>query len=217
MPTRAMPSFAFSSPLRQEPHVTASLARGEARLRPLLFGEIDAQRAVFDGLSPGSRTDRFLTPVDTPTADMWKTLTAVDGRDHVAWLATVDGRPAGVARVIRVAPCTAEVAFEVADEYQALGLGTVLLDTVTTIAAALRIRRLRATVLESNRRSRRLLSHIGVTLRPSSGILEGDSLFHLLDPAKVDRPAVLRLASDTQRTHGKVGPGCEPEPVPRSA
>ena len=115
-------------------------------------GELAPQQAVFDGLSRTSRTDRFLTGVDRLTPAMWGALTDVDGHDHVAWLATVDGRPAGIARFVRVAPCTAEVAFEVADEYQGLGLGTVLLDTVTTVAAAMRIRRLQASVLGTNRR-----------------------------------------------------------------
>ena len=88
-----------------------------------------------------------------------------------------------------------------ADEFQGLGLGTVLLDTVTTVAAAMRIRRLQAS------RARHqpavadcLLSRVGLTLRPDDGLLEGDSLFHLLDPPRVDRPAVLRLAFSATRT-----------------
>ena len=203
-----MTTFAFTSPLGSTPYVTAPLRDGEARLRPLLPGELTPQRAVFDGLSPGSRADRYLTGVDELTTGMWRTLTAVDGHHHVAWLATVDGRPAGIGRFVRVEPCTADIAFEVADEHQGRGLGTALLDTVTTVAAAKRIRRLQATALGTNRRSQRLLSQIGVTMRPSGGMLEGDSLFHLLDHARVDRPAVLRLAFAAQESHG---------PMPRSA
>jgi GNAT superfamily N-acetyltransferase len=186
--------FAFSAPLRDEPYVTVPLARGEARLRPLRHGELDVQRAVFDGLSSASRTDRFLTGVDTLTSSMWQALADVDGHCHVAWLATVDGRPAGIGRFVRTAPCTADIAFEVVDDYQGLGLGTVLVDTITTVAAAMRIRRLQASVLGSNRRSQHLLSQIGLTLQPGDGFLEGESLFHLLDQARIDRPAVLRLA-----------------------
>ena len=200
METRTVTSFPFTSPLATLPFVTATLADGEARLRPLVHGEVDAQRAVFDGLSARSRTDRFLTGVDTLTAAMWRELAAVDGHDHVAWLATVGNRPAGIGRFVRTAPCSAEVAFEVADEFQGLGLGTVLLDTVTTVAAAMRIRRLQASVLGTNRRSQLLLSRVGLTLRPDDGLLEGDSLFHLLDPPRVDRPVVLRLAFSATRT-----------------
>ncbi len=168
-----MTTFAFTAPLGSTPYVTVPLRGGEARLRPLLAGELAVQRAVFDGLSPASRTDRYLTGVSALTPGMWRALTAVDGHHHVAWLATVEGRPAGIGRFVRVGPCTADIAFEVADEFQGLGLGTALLDTVTTVAAAMRIRRLQATALGTNRRSRRLLSKVGVTLRPSDGLLEG--------------------------------------------
>ena len=155
-------------------------------------------------MSATSRTDRFLTGVDTLTAAMWRELAAVDGHDHVAWLATVDDQPAGIARFVRVAPCTAEVAFEVADEHQGLGLGTVLLDTVTTVAAAMRIRRLQASVLGTNLASQQLLSRIGLILHPSDGILEGESLFHLIDRPRVDRPAVLRLAFAASQPGGSL-------------
>jgi GNAT superfamily N-acetyltransferase len=201
-------TFAFASPLGSSPYVTAPLRDGEARLRPLLPGELAPQRAVFEGLAPGSRADRYLTGIDALTPAMWRALAAVDGHHHVAWLATVDGRPAGIGRFVRVEPCTADIAFEVADEYQGRGLGTALLDAVTTVAAAKRIRRLQATALGTNRRSRRLLARVGVTLRPSGGLLEGDSLFHLLHPPPADRPAVLRLALVGQGSHG---------PMPRSA
>jgi RimJ/RimL family protein N-acetyltransferase len=191
--------FAFVAPLRHEPYVAVPLPQGgEARLRPLRRGELEPQRAVFDGLSESSRTDRFLTGVDRLTASMWQALGNVDGHDHVAWLATVDDRPVGVGRFARVAPCTAEVAFEVVDDHQGLGLGTILLDTITTVAAAMRIRRLQASVLGSNLRSRHLLSRVGLDLQPSDGLLEGESLFHLLDRPRVDRPAVLRLAFEAE-------------------
>jgi GNAT superfamily N-acetyltransferase len=202
MRNHCVTQFAFTSPLHGEPHVTACLKQGVARLRPLRQGELAPQKAVFEGLSEASRTDRFLTGVDTLTDSMWRALADVDGHDHVAWLATVGDRPAGIARFVRVAPCTADFAFEVVDEYQGLGLGTVLLDTVTTVAAAMRIRRLQASVLGSNRPSQHLLSRIGLDLRPSDGILEGESLFHLLDRPTVDRPAVLRLAFAARQPGG---------------
>ena len=59
-----MTRFAFTSPLGSTPYVTAQLKDGEARLRPLLSGELAPQRAVFDGLSSDSRADRYLTGVD---------------------------------------------------------------------------------------------------------------------------------------------------------
>jgi GNAT superfamily N-acetyltransferase len=192
--------FAFSAPLRTAPYVAVPIRGGEARLRPLLPGEVDVQRQVFDGLSASSRTNRFLTSVDWLTSSMWRALDAIDGHDHVAWLASVDDRPVGIGRFVRVAPCTAEVAFEVADDHQGLGLGSALLDVVTTVAAAKRIRRLQASLLGTNVSSRRLLSQVGLLLRPSGGLLEADSPYDLLDPARVDRPAVLRLNAEAYCT-----------------
>ena len=46
-----MTTFAFTSPLGTTPYVTVPLRGGEARLRPLLPGELAPQRAVFDRLS----------------------------------------------------------------------------------------------------------------------------------------------------------------------
>jgi GNAT superfamily N-acetyltransferase len=190
-----MHTFSFLSPLpRDTRYVTAPLRQGRAELRPRLRGEVGPQREVFDRLSPESRWARFLTPVTSLPAGHWRALAEVDGVDHVAWLATVEGRPAGVARYIRTGGCAAEIALEVADHQQGLGLGAVLLDTISTIAAASRLSRLQAYVASSNSRSRKLLAQIGLELRPNGDLLEADSSFHLLDPPRVDRPAVVRVA-----------------------
>ena len=58
--------------------------------------------AVFAGLSARSRELRFLTAMTTLRPSVVRALTAVDGCRHVAWLATVAGRPAGIARYVRV-------------------------------------------------------------------------------------------------------------------
>src|SRR5690349_4140823 len=99
---------------RDTEHVSVRLADGGvAQLRPLLAGEAAPLLEVFAGMSAASRADRYLVGMSGLPGTMLAALTSVDGSDHVAWLATVDGRPAGVARYLRTAPCTAEVAFEV--------------------------------------------------------------------------------------------------------
>jgi RimJ/RimL family protein N-acetyltransferase len=128
-----------------------------------------------------------------PTS-MVQALTAVDGHDHVAWLASVAGRPAGIGRYVRTAPCTAEIAFEVVDAWQGRGLGTVLVDVLTTVAAVSGIRTLEATVLPYNKPSLRLLEQVGLSFRASAGQLDGRGRLRLLDVPRVDRPAVVRLA-----------------------
>ena len=118
----------------------------------------------------------------------------------MAWLASVDGRPAGIGRFVTVGPHAAEIAYEVADGFHGLGLGAVLLDTVTTVAAAAGVRRLQATVLESNLASQHLLSQVGLELRPAGDrLLEADGPYHLLDRPRVDRPSVVGLARAARR------------------
>jgi RimJ/RimL family protein N-acetyltransferase len=183
-------------------HVDVELSRGgTAQLRPLRAGETEPLLAVFERLSPASRTDRYLVGVPRLPSVMRNALVAVDGHDHVAWLATVAGEPTGIARYVRVAPDTVEVAFEVADAHQGRGLGTALLDTVTTVAAAHGVRRVQATVLPTNAPSLRLLARLGIPLTLRDGLLEGEGPLRLLDPARVDRHAVVGLA---QRQDGHV-------------
>lgn len=190
-----MSVFSFTSPLRHVSQVPAAISGGTVWLRPLGLDEVEPLRAVFDAMSPDSRYDRYLQVVGSLTAGMTRSLTAVDGVDHVAWLATLDGRPAGIARYLKVGPCTAEIALEVTDEFHGLGVGAVLLDTITTIAAASRIRTLQASLLGSNHRCQRLLSLVGLDLVPQSGgVLEADGLYHLLERPRVERPMVVRLA-----------------------
>ena len=125
---------------------------------------------------------------------MTAALTDVDGHHHVAWVAALGGRPVGIARYLLDDAGVAEVAFEVVDAYHGAGIGTALVDAVTTVAAARGVRRVRASVLPSNRPSRTLVARLGVRLVPADGLLEGEGPLRLLDPPRVDRRAVVALA-----------------------
>jgi GNAT superfamily N-acetyltransferase len=179
--------------------VTAPIRGGTASLRPLRAGETAPLEAVFSGLSPASRLDRYLTGIARLTPTMVAALTALDGHNHAAWLASVDGAPAGIARFVRTAPDTAEVALEVVDRHQGRGLGGVLLDVVTTLAASSGVRRVEATVGPGNDASRRLVATIGVLLRPDGAALSGVGPLRLLDPPRVDRAAVLCTSLATRQ------------------
>lgn len=168
-------------------------------LRPLERGETGPLEAVFDGLSHASRGDRYLVPVHRLTQAMRHALTTVDGQRHVAWLASVAGRPVGIARAVRTTPLTAEIAFEVVDEMQGRGVGAILLDTVTTVAATAGVEKLRASVLPSNHRSVHLLAQVGLRLSLIDGLLEGESPLALMQPARVDRRAVVGIALGRRR------------------
>jgi RimJ/RimL family protein N-acetyltransferase len=167
---------------------------GTATLRPLRHGEAAPVLAVFAGLSEISRARRFLTGMSRLPAMMLAALTDVDGCDHVAWLASVDGCPVGIGRYARVDAVTAEVAFEVVDAHQGRGLGWVLADAIATLACANGVTRLTATVAPGNTSSLRVLRAIGLTTHLDDGLLEGVGRLRLPEPARVRRGALLARA-----------------------
>jgi GNAT superfamily N-acetyltransferase len=173
---------------------------GPVALRPLRHGESDPLHAVFDGLSPESRRGRYLMSVPSLSTPAVRVLTDVDGHRHIAWLASVAGRPVGIARCIRVSPDTAEIAYEVVDRHQGRGIGAALVDAVTTAARSRGVARLEATVHPGNRASIALLHRIGLSLRLSDGLLEGTGALRLLERPRVDRRAVAAAARAAART-----------------
>jgi RimJ/RimL family protein N-acetyltransferase len=176
-------------------HVTVGLRDGgTAHLRPLRRGETEPLLEVFAAMSEASRASRYLVGMSRLPRAVLAALTDVDGCRHAAWLATVDGRPAGIARYLRTAPGTAEVAFEVVDAHHGRGLGAVLVDAVTTVAAANGVRRVEATAMPGNHASVHLLRQLGLPLVAADGLLQGAATLQLLEPARVDRGAVVALA-----------------------
>lgn len=191
----AQPIVLQPSAERGDGVVPVRLAGGRlAELRPLRPGEREPLLAVFEAMSETSRARRYLTGMVRLPAMMLGPLTAVDGHRHVAWLASVDGRPVGIARSVHVGAGTAELAVEVVDDHHGLGLGSALVDAVTTVASTRGVHRVRATLTPDNEPSRRLVTRLGVRLQVVDGLLEGEGPLRLLDPARVDRGAVLALA-----------------------
>jgi RimJ/RimL family protein N-acetyltransferase len=180
--------------------VTVQLRDGRlVDLRPLTRGERDPLLAVFDKMSPESRALRYLSGMVRLPSAILDQLTDVDGDRHVAWLASAQGQPVGIARYVRDDAGVAEVAVEVVDDHQGLGLGSALMDAVTTVAAADGVHRVRAVLSPDNEPSRRLVARIGVRLDVVDGLLEGEGRLRLLQPPRIDRQAVLALARPTER------------------
>jgi len=129
-------------------------------IRPLRNGETGAVQAVFDRLGPRSRLLRFggaksvLTPYDL------EHLARVDA-DHHVLVALVKGAPVGIARLVRDGR-TAEVAVEVADEWQGRRVGTLLMARLADDARAAGIERLHAVVDPDNTASRALMRRAAV-------------------------------------------------------
>lgn len=145
-----------------------------AWLRPIARGDGERLRQGLQRLSIRSRYLRFHTPIRELSDEQVRYLTEVDHRDHVAWVALDPDHPErpgmGVARYIRLdEPHVAEAAVTVADEYQGLGLGTVLLGVIGRVAAANGVTVLRNYVLDVNEEMLGLFDELGGTRRREPG------------------------------------------------
>jgi GNAT superfamily N-acetyltransferase len=183
-------------------HVHARLKDGgSALLRPLAAGEVSVLETVFEGLSSQSRQRRFLVPMPRLPGSHRRTLADVDGDRHVAWVALVDGVPVGICRYVRTARDIAELAFEVVDAHQGRGIGSALVDAVTTVARDNGIRWFEATVEPGNAASEALLARAGVRLVPSYGVLEGGGVPRVVPWSSAVSPrAVLARAGQPARS-----------------
>ena len=136
----------------------------ELTLRPLEPEDGDLLREVFDGMGPRSRERRFLTPKHTLTSTDLRHLTAVDHHDHEAVVASsvADGRPVGVARLVRSTddPETADVAVAVVDAWQSRGVGTALASALLERARELCIRRFTLLMAQDNEAAVRLMHRV---------------------------------------------------------
>ena len=119
-------------------------------VRPLRRGDIDTVMAVFERLGDESRRRRFNGWKPRLGEKELRWLAAVDSRHH-ALVANVDGdpRPVAIARLVR-SGSSAEIAFEVADEYQQRGIGTALTTELLADACAAGITEITALVASDN-------------------------------------------------------------------
>ncbi|MGI8922028.1 MAG: GNAT family N-acetyltransferase [Solirubrobacteraceae bacterium] len=136
-------------------------------IRPIRADDGVRLRASHARLSPESRYRRFLGAKPTLTESDARYLVEVDGRDHVALVATAavdgaDGEIIAVARFVRLPdePDTAEFALVVADAYQRRGLATELLRDLAAVAIERDITRFRATMLADNLATQRMLERL---------------------------------------------------------
>jgi RimJ/RimL family protein N-acetyltransferase len=117
-------------------------------------------------LSPESAQRRFLTPKRSFSRTELRYLTEVDGRDHVALVVEHPADPVrrliAVARFVRLQddPEAADVAFTVADDWQARGLGSLMGKHLAHAARNRDIRRFTATMASDNVPAHRLMSKL---------------------------------------------------------
>ena len=120
-----------ATPTRHDDATVTSLVR----IRELGPDDGDVVDVVFAGLSPHSRYLRFQGPIAELSAATRRSLTALDGRTHVALAAFAQGRPIGIVRIIDLGGRRGELAVEVVDRWQGRGVGTQLLQAARNRAA----------------------------------------------------------------------------------
>jgi GNAT superfamily N-acetyltransferase len=117
-------------------HETVSLADGRhVVVRPICPRDADRLQAFFAALSPRSRQRRFHLGLNTLSQTVLRSLTEVDQYHHVALVALAesddgDGELTIVAEaryVLLSDCCDVEFAIAVADDWQGIGLGAILL------------------------------------------------------------------------------------------
>ncbi|WLI15596.1 MULTISPECIES: GNAT family N-acetyltransferase [Pseudomonas] len=101
-------------------------------IRPLLEKDRDLEYAFIKRLSPESRHMRFLAQINEPGGAMLDQLMDTDNKQRMAYIALVheNGKliEIGVSRYAATAEHECECAVTVADEWQHLGLGTILME-----------------------------------------------------------------------------------------
>lgn len=134
----------------------------------------------FEHLSAASRYLRFHGLMKELSPETLHYLTSVDGRDHVAIVATTvpdaDGHATGlgVARFVRDRSdrALAEVALTVVDDAQHKGLGRILGIAIARAAHERGIDRFKGPILRDNVAIRRLLEEVGATFVTTADGLE---------------------------------------------
>ena len=129
-------------------------------VRPLRHGDVDTVTSVFERLSERSRRARFNGPKPRLGAAELEQLAAAGTNRH-ALVAYVEGdrQPVAIARLVRDGH-SAEIAFEVADEYQQRGIGSALTAELLADARAAGITEITALVASDNPAALALLRRI---------------------------------------------------------
>ncbi|NUO91170.1 MAG: GNAT family N-acetyltransferase [Dermatophilaceae bacterium] len=145
-----------------------------AHIRPITPDDADGIRAFHSKQSEESIYLRFFAPLRELSERDVHRFTHVDHHDRVALVATLDGEITGIGRYDRIAPTSAEVAFNISDHFQGKGIGSVMLEHLAAIAQEMGITRFVAEVLPQNRKMLTVFKDAGyeVTHHIEDGVVE---------------------------------------------
>ncbi|MGI9610689.1 MAG: GNAT family N-acetyltransferase [Acidimicrobiia bacterium] len=187
-----------SDPLQRRTIATILKDGTVAELRPLTADDADLLREGLENMSEESRRLRFGLGLGHLTDAEVEYLTDVDQRTHVAWGATIGGRPAGIGRYICLdTEGCAEIAVTIVDEFQRRGLGRALLGALTASARANEVDEFCFAVEPDNEAVLRILQGIETHIDEADGLVEGTIRIEDLAPSDVD-PALVELLGEYQ-------------------
>jgi len=153
----------------------ALLADGQTiTIRPISKADRTQLAAALSATSEQSRFLRFMRMVDRLTEAELDYLVNVDGVNHVALVAVLDGgQGIGVARYIRDTedPGVAEAAVMVLDAHHGQGVGTALVKALADVALSNDISRFTAYVLPENRAAIDGLTKAGAVIEQEDTLL----------------------------------------------
>ena len=141
-------------------------------IRPIRPEDAEIEQAFVRKLSNESRYNRFMDAVRELSPRMLSHFTQVDYDRHLALIAVAgqdDGEiQVAVARyVVNDDRQRGEFAIAVADEWQRMGLGTLLMQALMTAARAAGMRVMFGDVLASNHKMLRLMAKMGFSVKVS--------------------------------------------------
>ena len=189
----------------QDAAVTAVLTDGtEVELRPVGPDDKPLLEQGMAMLSPASRRLRFMSPIENLSRSQLAYLTEIDHESHLAWGVMVAGQPVAVARLVRLSasPEIAEFAITVVDEWQARGIGKLLVRVLAEIGRSVGIEQFAYEALPENEGIVRLLGYFGATHEYSEGIVSGSLEIASIEPAVFLSGNILELATAARRFQG---------------
>jgi len=142
------------------------------RIRPIRPEDAGLEQAFIAALSPLSRHARFMGGIRELSPEMMERFVNVDAA-HLAFIAVAegaDGLEVGVSRYFSdPGGESGEFAIVVADAWQGLGLGRLLLRKITSAALAQGLTKLTGQVLTDNTRMLDLCRSLGFSVSRQSG------------------------------------------------
>ncbi|MBS0578230.1 MAG: GNAT family N-acetyltransferase [Proteobacteria bacterium] len=165
-------SFSPTSPASTEDESRHVLRNGTIIVvRPIRAADVELERNFIERLSPESRRARFLAAVKTPSRELLKQLTQPQLTGGIAYVALVGQGVAtqeiGVARYSSSAdPRACECAVVVSDEWQGLGIATLLMHKLIDTARANGFQRMYSIDATGNQEMRELGAHLGFKCSP---------------------------------------------------